>query len=330
MPDLRSCRPASALLLLALACASLPTRGPTEPFDVQGHRGARGLLPENTLPAFRRALELGVTTLELDTGLTADGVVVVTHDPRISARICRLADGGRLPAEGPRLRDLSLDEVRAFDCGALNPDRGQFPEPPRRNLPGTPMPTLDEVFDLAAELDPEARFNIEIKSDPTSDDAAPLEEFVAAVVARVTARGLVGRTTVQAFDWRALELVKRLEPALTTAALLSPRTVRGRRGASPWLNGLVLGDGGTVELLAGAREWVDAFSPHWRQVLPGAHGYLGNTVAELQAAGFPVVPWTVNSPARMERILDLGVDGLITDYPDRLLALLRARGVAVR
>ncbi len=226
-----------------------------------------------------------------------------------------------------------MAEVQELDCGALNPDPGRFPQPPRRNLPGTQMPTLDQVFDLAAELDPGARFNIEIKFDPTADVTVPLEEFVTAVVARVAARGLVQRTTIQCFDWRALELSKRLEPGLRTVALLSPRTLAGpHRGPSPWLNGLSLaGAGGTsLGLLEAARGYVDVFSPYWRLVLPGAHGYLGSTVEEIQAAGFPVVPWTVNSRRRMEKILDLGVDGLITDYPDRLLELLRRRGIEVQ
>ena len=320
------------LLLVASACASLPVRPPQEPFDAQGHRGARGLLPENTLPAFRRALELGVTTLELDVGLTADDVLVATHNRRISGKLCLGAGGERLPQEGARVRDLSLAEIRELDCGSLNPDRGSFPEPPRRNLPGTPIPTLDEVFDLAAELDPEVRFNIEIKHDPTVDDTAPLPEMVAALVERIAARGLIERATVQCFDWRALELVKGLEPRLTTAALLSPETLRGPGGsASPWLNGLSLDDAGgtSVGLLTAARRHVDLFSPYWRQVLPGAYGYLGSTVEEIQQAGFPVVPWTVNPPERMEKLLDQGVDGLITDYPDRLLEILEARGIEV-
>ncbi len=319
-----------ALLILGLACASTPPRPPREPFDAQGHRGARGLLPENTLPAFRKALELGVSTLELDTGVTADGVVVVSHNRRLSAEICLGPDGERLPEEGgPLLRDLTLDEVRFYDCGSLNPSPRRFPEPPRRNLRGLPIPTLAEVFDLAAELDPGVRFNIEMKVDPTVDETVPLEEFVIRLLDLVGERGLEERVTIQCFDWRGLELVKARRPDLTTAALLSPETVDGE--PSPWLNGLSLaGGGGTaLGLLEGARDYVDVFSPYWRQVTPGAWGYLDSTVEEIQAAGFPVIPWTVNSPRRIEKTLDLGVDGLISDYPDRLLEILRRRGVEI-
>jgi len=322
--------PTVAILLLGLACAGGGARPPRAPFDVQGHRGARGLLPENTLPAFRRALELGVSTLELDTGVTADGVVVVSHDRRLSGEICLGPDGESLADdEGPLLRDLTLAEVRRFDCGSLNPDPEQFPEPPRRNLPGTPVPTLGQVFDLAAEIDPRARFNIEMKVDPTVDETVPLEEFVTRLVDLVVERGLVGRTTIQCFDWRGLELVKLRRPDLTTAALLSPNTL-GAGNPSPWLNGLALAANGTsLGLLDGARDYVDVFSPNWRQVTPGAQGYLDSTVEEIQAAGFPVIPWTVNSPRQIEKTLDLGVDGLISGYPDRLLEILRQRGVEV-
>ena len=327
---MRVLAPTAAIVCLALACAGGGPRPPVEPFDAQGHRGARGLLPENTLSAFRRALELGVSTLELDTGVTADGVVIVSHNARLDPEICLGPGGQPLPKEGgPLFRDLTLAEVRRYDCGSLNPSRKRFPEPPRVNLPGTPVPTLAELFALAAELDPEVRFNIEMKVDPTVDETVPLEEFAHRLVDLVAEHGLVERTIIQCFDWRGLELIKRRQPDLRTAALLSIDTAKGR--PSPWLNGLSLDTaGGTaVGLLEGARGYVDVFSPYWRQVTPGAWGYLDSTVEEIQAAGFAVIPWTVNKPRRIEKALDLGIDGLITDYPDRLMEILRRRGIEV-
>jgi hypothetical protein len=141
-----------SLAMMLAACASPPaTHSPPEGFDVQGHRGARGLLPENTLPAFARALELGVTTLELDVGMTRDGVVLLGHDPYLDPAVCLGPGGGRIEGErGPLLRDLDAAAVRAYDCGSLNPDPVAFPEPPRANRPGTPTPTLDEVLQLVA------------------------------------------------------------------------------------------------------------------------------------------------------------------------------------
>ena len=315
------------LLLAAAACSGLQAAGTTrEPFDVQGHRGARGLLPENTLPAFERALELGVSTLELDLGVTRDREVVVSHDSRINPKICRRADGTTILAP-TLLRELSLAEAQTLDCGGLNPDRRRFPEPPRRNVAGARIPTLGQVFDLAAAARDRVRFNIEIKVDPTADDTVPLEEFVALVVGLVHERSLGSRVTIQSFDWRALELVKRHAPDLETAALLAPDTLEPE-----WLNGVDPGAaGGTaLGLLRSASIYVDVFSPYWRLVLPGSPVYLGSTVREIQAAGFPVVPWTVNSRRRMKKMLALGVDGLITDYPDVLIALLEEEGVGIR
>ena len=137
-------------IALMLACSQ--TQPTPRTIDVQGHRGARGLLPENTLPGFRHAMALGVTTLELDVVMTRDGVVVVSHDPVISARVCLDPRGRRIgEGEGPAIDSLSYTALRAYDCGTLNPDPVRFPEPPRQNLPSTPMPSLEEVLALAAE-----------------------------------------------------------------------------------------------------------------------------------------------------------------------------------
>ncbi len=307
-----------------------------QPFDVQGHRGARGLLPENTLAAFRRALELGVSTLEMDLGVTRDGAVVVSHDPYINGDLCRYADGSPICGQRLLLKDLTLAEVQRFDCGALNPSRRRFPEPPRCNVPGARIPTLAEVFELAAALgDDRVQFNVETKTNPTRSRTVPMEMFVDAVVAVIQEHGVEDRTILQSFDWRTLERGKRAEPRLRTAALLAPETLRGPRGAaSPWLNGLDLdASGGTaLGLLEAARATgasIDLFSPHWPLIDPRSRDFLGSSVAELRAAGFPVIPWTINDPSDLERVLAFGVDGLITDYPDRLLEILRRRGAAV-
>ncbi len=326
------------LMLLPLAaCSSLgENRQPAgkllgtpagKPFDVQGHRGARGLLPENTLRGFQRALELGVSTLELDLGVTRDHEVVVSHDRSVNPELCRRADGTTILTPA-LLRELSLAEVQALDCGGLNPDPKRFPEPPRENVPGARIPTLREVFQLAADFgDHRVRFNLELKIDPTVDDTVPIEEFVALIVEVVRERGFGSRVTLQSFDWRALELAKQRAPDLQTAALLTPETVKPE-----WLNGLdPEAYGGTsLGLLRAARTYVDLFSPYWRLIAPGSPAYLDSRVAEIQAAGFPVVPWTVNSKRRMAKMLDLGVDGLITDYPDVLIALLEERGIPIR
>ena len=316
---------AGALVAVTMACSGSSAEAPKPPIDVQGHRGARGLLPENSLAGFQHAIELGVSTLELDLGVTRDRVVVVSHDPRIHPKVCRHADGAAVEEPGPRLKDLDLVEVQAFDCGSLNPDRERFPEPPRQNLPGTPIPTLAEVFELGAPHD-SLRFNIEIKIVPGSDDTVPLDEFVELVLAEIQAHGLTDRVSVQCFDWRAFELVKRRDPQQQTVALLSPQTLDAR-----WLAGLDPDAAGTaLELLRAAPDVIDIFSPYWQQVVPASPNFAGSSVRELQEAGFPVVPWTVNERQQMSELLELGVDGLITDYPDVLIDLIGEQNWQIR
>ena len=294
--------------------------------DVQGHRGARGLEPENTLAGFDRALRLGVSTLELDLGVTADGAVVVTHDPFIHPALCLTPDGGAIEgARGPRLIDLRLEEVRAFDCGSLNPDAGRFPSPPREARPGERIPTLAEVFDLVRQRsEDDVRFNVEIKTVPGSSDTLPLEQFVATVIDVIHKYGFVDRTTIQAFDWRALQIAERIEPRLELAALAAPET-----NGPEWNAGVERLPGDSLaEWLARVGVPIDDFSPDYEWLLGQVNGS-GDPIGSLHDAGIRVVPWTVNDTPTMTRLIDLGVDGIITDRPDRLLELCRRRGVVV-
>ncbi|MCP5070793.1 MAG: glycerophosphodiester phosphodiesterase [bacterium] len=313
------------LMTTGIACSgpAEPGNHPSSgPIDAQGHRGARGLLPENTLAGFEYALELGVTTLELDLGMTRDGVLVVTHDPRVTPALCTAPDGSPIRPPGPLVRDLLLAEIQAFDCGSLNPDPARFPEPPRRAVPGARIPTLVEVLDLEDRHgDRHMRFNIEVKVVPASSETPPLEPFVASIVRVLQHRELLTRATLQSFDWQALAVGKRLEPRLRTVALLSDDTLEAR-----WLAGLVPSEhDGILGLLQAADEFVDDFSPNWQILLPRFGR--GVPIRPIQEAGFRVVPWTVNEEDTMLRLLSLGVDGIITDYPDRLLDLLRERGI---
>lgn len=316
--------------LLVVACGSqplasdvanaVPDAAPPNPFDVQGHRGARGLLPENTLPAFERAIELGVSTLELDLVLSSDDAVVVSHDPVIRSEVCRAPPS--LRGRTLRARELTLAELQRFDCGALNPDPRRFPEPPRVNLPGERMPTLDQLFARVRALgDDETRFNLETKVTPEAS-AAEVERWVAAVVEVVRRHEMVERTTLQSFDWRALVIAERLEPGLSLAALLGVTELDPR-----WTAGLQVRSGeGIAEVLERLDAEVEIFSPSWRLLVPGRNAPVASVEA-LHAAGLRVIPWTVNDAETMERMIDLGVDGLISDRPDRLLEVLRRRGL---
>jgi glycerophosphoryl diester phosphodiesterase len=304
-------------------------------FDVQGHRGTRGWRPENTLPAFEYAIDLGVTTLELDTGITADGVVVVCHNPIISPKLCLSSSGQPLPRR-PRLliKNLTLAEVQAFDCGSLNPDPVNFPQ--QQAVPGTFMPTLQQVFDLAEAKNPNIRYNIESKINPLRPcETVGPQTCAQKLVELITQNNLIERTNIQSFDWRVLWAVKSLNPAIRTSALV--RQVKGKPGTlksapgmrSPFLAGLDFNQfEGNIAALLRAAGFIDRYSPNFETLLPESPNFI-QSVADLQEAGFPVIPWTVNDKPTMQQLIDLGVDGLITDFPDILLELLHSRKQAL-
>jgi len=297
-------------------------------FDLQGHRGARGLAPENTLPAFASALSIGVTTLELDLAMTSDGVLVVSHDSRLDPDHTRGADGTFLAAEGPAIRSLTLAQLQRYDVGRLKPGTAYaaaFPE--QRGMDGVRIPTLMEVFDLARQAKADhVRFNIETKLTPTSGADTPDPETFAAAVARAVREAeLAARVSVQSFDWRTLAIMRRIAPEIERVCLSidggSGDTLqRGQPGASPWTAGLDIDDfGGSAPRLvaaAGCSVW----SPNQRNVTAAS-------LAEAQALGLKVIPWTVNGRPDMERLIQMGVAGIITDYPDRLRAVMAEREI---
>jgi glycerophosphoryl diester phosphodiesterase len=297
-------------------------------FDLQGHRGARGLAPENTIEGFATALSIGVATLELDLGMTRDGVVVVHHDIWLNPDTTRTPDGDFLSLRGPALRALTLAELKRYDVGRLKPGTRyaqMFPE--QRAADGARIPTLAEVFELVQRVGAQhVRFNIETKLTPASGaDTSDPETFAAAVAAEVRAAGLTDRVTVQSFDWRTLSALRRIAPEIPRVCLTAERpgfdTIeRGRPGPSPWTAGLAVDDvgGSTPRLVAAAGCAV--WSPAFRDVTQGS-------LAEAKSLSLKVVPWTVNERADMERLIGMGVDGLITDYPDRLRSLLAERGI---
>ena len=320
------------LVVIAVA-GCLAAALPAAAVDLQGHRGTRGLAPENTLAAFRKAIEIGVTTLETDLALTADDVLVLSHEPNLSRALTRTGDGRWLAEDGAPIRSLTSSKVRAYDVGRLDPSHPDAKTWPHQvPADGERIPTLAELFALARDARSPGgrpvRFNIETKLTP--DGAVPTasaEEFARAVAREIAAAGVGERVTVQSFDWRSLRALKRVAPEIRTACLTieSSRmnTVReDASGASPWHDGLKRADYGgslprTVQA-AGCSAW----SPLWRNLTP-------DLVAEAHGLGLAVIAWTVNEPADIERVLDLGVDGIITDYPDRARSILAKRGVPV-
>ena len=296
---------------------------PAAALDLQGHRGARGLAPENTLPAFERALAIGVTTLETDIGLTADGVVVISHDPYLNPLIARNASGQWLEGtRGPLLKSLTLAQVQAYDVGRIKPGTPYAATfSTQQPQDGTRMPTLAALFDRVNALGAGAvRFNIETKINPTQPDDTPGPDVMTRALLKVVAdAGMAGRVTIQSFDWRTLQLVQQLAPQIPTVYLTiqTANTDNVRDGL--WTAGFRIAEHGSVPRLvkaAGGAVWS-----------PNGGAVTEPLVKEAQALGLKVVPWTINAPADMERLISWGVDGIITDYPDRLRTVMQARGL---
>lgn len=286
--------------LVALAC-SLPLAA--QAFDLQGHRGARGLAPENTLPAFAAALAIGVTTLELDAGVTRDGVVVVHHDRTLNPAIARGPDGRWLEQRGPAIHSLTYEELRRFDLGRLNPG-SDYARPFTAQQPadGARAPRLADVFELARRAgNRTVRFNIETKiSAQAPEETLPPAEFARAVVAEIRKAGVASRSAIQSFDWRTLAVVQAEAPEIATV----------------YLTGQKLADAPRKVAEAGGRIW----SPNFNAVDAAR-------MKEARALGLQVVVWTVNEPAQIAAVLALGVDGIISDRPDLVREEMSRRGM---
>lgn len=313
------------MVLLSLLLGEVA--GATGRVEVQGHRGARGLWPENTLAGFAGALRLGVDVLELDVALSADDVLVVSDAPSLDPDLTRGPGGTWLATEGAAIRSLPLSALRAYDVGRARPGSrlaGSFPL--QQPVDGQRIPTLQEVFDLVRRSGADVGFTIEIKMRPGAPSSdADAHHFARRVVDTVRAAGMLERVTVQGFYWATLARVMQLAPEIPIAALTAERSwldnvQRDRPGASAWTAGLDVDDrGGSVPATVaalGARIW----SPYW-QDLEAA------TLVEAHALGLRVVVWTVNDPAAIEAMLALGVDGIISDYPDRVRTAMAARGL---
>jgi glycerophosphoryl diester phosphodiesterase len=303
-------------------CASL--------IEVEGHRGARGLVPENSLPAFAKALEIGVDVLELDTGVTKDGVVVISHDPCLNPDFVRDASGAWVAPRskdnkyGKCLVDLTLAELQQYDVGRIQPGTEYAKRfATQQSIDGTRIPTLAALFGLVKQKgDGRVRFNIETKLSPMarSETVSP-EKLVEALVNVIRDNGMARRVAIQSFDWRTLLISQRLAPEISTVYLTAQQKWMdnigaGNREGSAWTAGLNASEfGDSVPRMvkaAGGKFW----SPYFGDVTP-------EKIAEAHALGLKVSVWTVNEPKDIQRMLDWKVDSIISDYPDRVLSARR-------
>lgn len=285
------------LASLLLTLLTVPAAAQTVPatLDRQGHRGCRGLMPENTILAMRRALDLGVTTLEMDLSISQDGQVLLSHDPTMNPDFV-LTPTGQPVTKGEqdqhRLYQLPYADIRRYDVGR----RGNPKFPRQQKLPAY-KPLLSEVIDsveayVKLKKLPAPQYNLETKTTPAGDGVlhpAPAE-FVQRVLAVLRPRHLGPRLIIQSFDPRTLEELHRAEPGWRTALL-----VDNPDGLDANLRRLSFRP--------------SIYSPHFRLVTPAL-------VQAAHAQGLQVIPWTVNSAAEVQRLVGLGVDGIISDYPD--------------
>ncbi|KAJ7071493.1 PLC-like phosphodiesterase [Mycena amicta] len=301
------------------------------PFD--GHRGGRGNAIENTLPGFAWGLIDGSTTLELDNGITKDGVVVVWHDEQILAEKCLDTSPATpgdpdFPYVGKFIVELTLAQLKTLDCGSQR----QAHYPLQLTYPGTKISTLEEVFEFVECCDPEhlIRWNIESKVDPVHPNrTASVETFVKKqheIFAKSLYRDSI---TFQSFDWRTLVYMQKLDKEIVTSALVEHDTtaIYGS-DLSPWLAGVDIHafTGSFGAKLASAAHMINAtiISPSaYKSNLSLATKDMVDRAHEL---GMLVKPWTVNSLDVAEEVLSWGVDGIITDFPNMVRRLVQTQG----
>jgi glycerophosphoryl diester phosphodiesterase len=261
--------------------------------DIQGHRGARWSRPENTLPAFQFAIESGVNTLEMDTLVTRDNEVVVTHDPTLNPELCRTKKGEAIKS-GIAIRSLSYEELKKFDCASTK--NLKFPE--QVALENISIPRLSEVLDLVKASKRTVRLNIETKINPAEPELAPQpEEFVRLLDSVIRKSGLQKRVILQSFDPRTLQAAVKLKLPYELSLLLADRP-------NPPLN-----------------ETAKLFSA--KIISPDYHWITEEDVRRLHSAGIKIIPWTVNEKKDWKRLIELGVDGIITDNPKALVDFIK-------
>ncbi|WP_229833891.1 glycerophosphodiester phosphodiesterase family protein [Dactylosporangium sucinum] len=308
-------------------------------FDLQAHRGGIGMTTEESLEGFGKAMRLGVSTLELDTHVTKDQKVVVNHDRQISAQKCRdtapvTAGDPMYPYVGKYIKDLTLAQLKTMDCGYQRlPD---FPE--QEVIKGFRMVELKDVLNLVKSYHAkQIKLNIETKVEAGApEQTAPRELFVRRVFEEIRASGIEDQVTIQSFDWGALKEMHRLAPKWPLVALTNYDFLQvGKPGASPWLGGIDADDfGGDFVRAAASIPGVTALSPVYG--FP-QNGKIGDPnfrfypdAAMVQAAhdrGLKLIPWTCDDPATIEALMDMGIDGIITNYPNRVRQIMAERGM---
>ena len=298
--------------------------------DIQmvGHRGAAGLMPENTLSGFKKALELGVDAIELDVHLTSDNVVVVTHDYRLNPTITRNARGNWVKAR-PLIKDLTLAKVQSYDVGKLNRSTKYAEKYPKlKKIDGEHIPTLRDVIRLVKSTDETTILFIEIKTTPLKPEESSSPEVLANAIANILEEErFTDRARIISFDWRSLRYIRKIMPKVHTAHVTRARkdhdTIQKKKpGPSPWMAGFDIDDFDSIPQAikaAGGECWASSY----KHANGHGRGMTSKLVKEAHGLGLDVLVWTVNSKWDMKRMIKKGVDGIVTDRPDILRSIVK-------
>lgn len=306
-------------------------------FDLEAHRGGRDVRPENTLYSYAYAIELGATSIECDMQLTKDGQIVMSHNPILNSDITRDENGNYIENNKYDIRLMTVDELKKFDVGVMDPNCGEY-----YDLHGktqftydAKIPTLEELMQLIQSYgDKNIVLNIETKSypDPASagykNNADP-KKFVEVFNNIVKKYDMEDRVVLQSFDWQTLIEMKKLNPNISTSALWQEQPSWGRdseslrryeKKKSPWLGGLDIKDYQGNPVKAAHAIGADIIFPYYTEISK-------QDVDEAHSLGMKVVPWTVNNEKDMNMLLDMGVDGIISDKPWLLKQVLEKRNI---
>lgn len=306
-------------------------------FDLEAHRGGRDVRPENTLYSYAYAIELGATSIECDMQLTKDGQIVMSHNPILNSDITRDENGNYIENNKYDIRLMTVDELKKFDVGVMDPNCGEY-----YDLHGktqftydAKIPTLEELMQLIQSYgDKNIVLNIETKSypDPASagykNNADP-KKFVEVFNNIVKKYDMEDRVVLQSFDWQTLIEMKKLNPNISTSALWQEQPSWGRdseslrryeKKKSSWLGGLDIKDYQGNPVKAAHAIGADIISPYYTEISK-------QDVDEAHSLGMKVVPWTVNNEKDMNMLLDMGVDGIISDKPWLLKQVLEKRNI---
>lgn len=290
-----------ALAILSACAAPSPQVEPIpmDEFDIQGHRGSRGHLPENSIPGFILALEQGATTLELDLVVSADSQLVVNHEPWLNPELCLTPEGEPVREQGEwNLYRMPMKEIRQCDCGSR-----PHPRFTSQKQMAVNRPALWEVVQVSDHMRTrrdsiKPAYNIELKFD--EDDVHTFypeaEDFANLVIVELTALGIQERATLQSFSAKALDAVHARAPEISTS----------------WL----------TDDNAPVKEQVQRLTFVPTIYSPNHNTLTAQRVAEARSMGMKVIPWTVNEPERMKELIEMGVNGIITDYPDLLWSVV--------